>query len=583
MFKVLKRFFAFSGEENRKQFRASIVLGVIDAVFNAFKIPAIMYILMGLLGEEFQTTGHLDRKYIIGGCIILGVSVLINMLLRMKSTMLQTRAGYNSASFKRIDIAQKLRYLPMGYFNEQRVGEITSVATNTMEELGNLATRVVMVTFKGLLETALIIVMIMIFDWRIGLIALAGALLFLLVHHLKQGAGKKDTEDKIRNDATLVGEVMEYIQGIAEVKSYNLYGAQSVRLNAANKAVADSNIRLEKVYFPFIFFGDAILRIAGAVIMITSVSMYLTDNMSLLYCIGMCIMAFTAFGGLESLGVFSSLLHAVDVCVDKASAILNLQDMDIDGKDEQAAGYDIELKDVSFSYDKKKVIDNVSLKIPAGSTLAIVGPSGGGKTTLTRLIARFWDVDEGEVTLGGENIKNFSMDSLMNNFSFVFQNVYLFNDTVENNIKFSNPDASHEEVVAAARKACCEEFINALPEGYDTVIGEGGASLSGGEKQRLSIARAIMKDAPVIILDEATANVDPENEKELTEAIESLTKNKTIIMIAHRLKTVRHADRIIVVADGRIVQQGTHEELMRQEGIYRRFIESREEAVSWKL
>lgn len=205
------------------------------------------------------------------------------------------------------------------------------------------------------------------------------------------------------------------------------------------------------------------------------------------------------------------------------------------------------------------------------------------KTTLCHLIARFWDVDKGNITLGGEDVRSYSMDSLMKNFSFVFQNVYLFQDTIANNIRFGQEDASMEKVIEAAKKACCHDFIMALPDGYETVIGEGGASLSGGEKQRISIARAIMKDAPIIILDEATANVDPENEKELMEAIDALTKEKTIFMIAHRLKTVRNADRILVLDQGRIVQQGRHEELIQQEGIYKRFVESRELAASWKL
>ena len=271
------------------------------------------------------------------------------------------------------------------------------------------------------------------------------------------------------------------------------------------------------------------------------------------------------------------------MCVDKANTILELDTMDIDGKEIKPQNCNIELDHISFSYDRRKIIDDVSLSIPEKTTTAIVGPSGGGKSTLCNLIARFWDVDEGKVTLGGVNVKDYSMNSLMNNFSFVFQTVYLFADTIENNIKFGRQDATHEEVVAAAKKACCHEFISQLPNGYDTVIGEGGSSLSGGQKQRISIARAIMKDAPVVILDEATANVDPENEKDLMDAIEALTKEKTIIMIAHRLKTVRHADQILVVDKGRIVQKGTHEQLMMQDGIYKRFVDAREQAVSWKL
>ena len=271
------------------------------------------------------------------------------------------------------------------------------------------------------------------------------------------------------------------------------------------------------------------------------------------------------------------------MCVDKANAILALDTMDIDGKEIKPETQDIELSHISFSYDRRRIIDDVSLSIPQKTTTAIVGPSGGGKSTLCNLIARFWDVDSGEITLGGVNVKDYSMNSLMENFAFVFQTVYLFADTIENNIKFGRQNASHEEVVEAAKKACCHDFIMKLPDGYDTVIGEGGASLSGGEKQRISIARAIMKDAPVIILDEATANVDPENEKELVDAVDALTKEKTIIMIAHRLKTVRHADQIAVVDKGRIVQRGTHEQLMAQEGIYRRFVAARSQAVSWRL
>ena len=266
-----------------------------------------------------------------------------------------------------------------------------------------------------------------------------------------------------------------------------------------------------------------------------------------------------------------------------ANGILCIKQMDINGENIRPKNRDIHLEHVSFAYENRKIIDDVTLDIKENTTTAIVGPSGGGKTTITSLIARFWDVQEGEVTLGGRNVKDYSFDSLMENFSFVFQRVYLFEDTIANNIRFGRPDAAMEDVVEAAKKASCHDFIMSLPDGYDTVVGEGGATLSGGEKQRIAIARAIMKDAPIIILDEATANVDPENEKELTEAIENLTRSKTIIMIAHRLKTVRHADQIFVVDKGKLVQKGKHEELIKEEGIYRNFIIGRKQAVSWKL
>ena len=344
-----------------------------------------------------------------------------------------------------------------------------------------------------------------------------------------QNAGKKDSEQKVVCDMELVNQIMEYLQGISEVKSYNLLGKQAKRLNDANEACEKINTKMEMVFVPYHFLQSVITKITGAVIVACSAYFYINGTMSAVYAIGMTISAFMLYASLECAGNYSSLLHVVSVCVDKANAILELDTMDIDGKEIQPENYDIRLSNVSFSYDKRKIIDDISLSIPQKTTTAIVGPSGGGKSTLCNLIARFWDVDSGEVTLGGVNVKDYSMNSLMSNFSFVFQSVYLFADTIENNIKFGRQDASHEEVVEAAKKACCHDFISKLPNGYDTVIGEGGATLSGGEKQRISIARAIMKDAPIVILDEATANVDPENEKDLMDAVDALTKEKRLL------------------------------------------------------
>ena len=577
MFEILAKFFKFSGKENENKFKLSIVIGLVEALASAMKIPAIMYVLIGLMSKESM------GKYIIGSIAIMGIAVAVDIICKRFSTVLQTEGGYNASAFTRIKIAEHLRYLPMGYFNSNSIGEISSVTTNTMEVLGDIAARVVMLTTQGILETTMIVLMIFIFDWRIGLISAAGVFIFFVINSIMQKAGKSDSEKKVQCDTELISQIMEYIQGISEVKSYNLLGKQAKRLNDANEACAKINTKMEFLFVPYHFLQSVVIKITGAVIVACSAYFYINGSMSAVYAIGMTISAFMLYSSLECAGNYSSLLHVVSVCVDKANAILELDAMDIDGKEIKPQNCDIKLDHISFSYDKRKIIDDVSLLIPEKTTTAIVGPSGGGKSTLCNLIARFWDVDEGKVTLGGVNVKDYSMNSLMNNFSFVFQTVYLFADTIENNIKFGRQDATHEEVIAAAKKACCHEFISQLPNGYDTVIGEGGSSLSGGQKQRISIARAIMKDAPVVILDEATANVDPENEKDLMDAIEALTKEKTIIMIAHRLKTVRHADQILVVDKGRIVQKGTHEQLMMQDGIYKRFVDAREQAVSWKL
>ena len=340
---------------------------------------------------------------------------------------------------------------------------------------------------------------------------------------------------------------------------------------------------------------------SGVAIMLASLFFYMNGTMPLENCAVMLVCSFMLFTALEAGGNYSALLRIIDIGVKKAQAILDVPTMNIEGSTDiepvepntiarasvgisnPCDNLTLSAKDISFAYDTRKIIDGVSLTIPELTTTVIVGPSGGGKTTLCHLLARFWDVDRGSVTLGGKDVRDYDMDSLMANFSFVFQNVYLFHDTIANNIRFGEPNAPMEKVIAAAKKACCHDFISALPDGYDTVIGEGGASLSGGEKQRISIARAIMKDSPIIILDEATANVDPENERDLMEAIRELTREKTVIMIAHRLKTVRNADQIIVLDKGRIAEQGKHDDLVRLGGIYARFIDSRKKAVSWKL
>lgn len=577
MIQIFRRFFAFSGKENRHKFIRSIFLGVLKAIFEAMKIPAIAVTLHGVL------SGNLTVQHILLSFGIMLLSVAGNAFANYSSTMLQCEAGYGTCADKRIEIAEHLKYLPMGYFNRNSLGYITSVATNSMEALADVATRVVMLVTQGILTTIFVVLMILLFDLRIGGIAVLGVLLYFAVNSLLQKKSKKIAPLKDSSDRKLVEKVLEYVQGVAEVKAYNLTGEKSRALNEAIDENSAANTKAEMAFVPIMFLQNLTAKLLGVVVAIVSVAFYLNGTMELLNAVVMILAAFILFGALDTAGNYSALLRNVDLYVGKAQAVLDMPTMDIDGKDIIPSSYDIDVENAEFSYDKRKIIDGISIHIPQHTTTAIVGPSGGGKTTLCHLISRFWDVDKGCVKLGGVDVREYSMDSLMRNFSFVFQSVYLFQDTIANNIRFGQSDAPMEKVIEAARKACCHDFIMALPDGYDTVIGEGGASLSGGEKQRISIARAIMKDAPIIILDEATANVDPESEQELTAAIEALTKEKTILMIAHRLKTVRHADNILVIDNGRIAQSGTHEQLMEQGGIYRRFVESREQAVGWKV
>lgn len=577
MYKMLMKFFRFCGEKNRKKFYRSVVLGVLEALCSSMKIAAAYFAIKAVLEGDFSFGAF---ALVIG---LMLISTIGKTIITRFSQMLQTEGGYDTCAMKRIEIAEHLRYLPMGYFNDTSLGHITSVTTNTLEQMADIATRAVMMILQGSLTTVVIATGMLIFDWRIGLIGLCGISVFLFVNQFTNKSVAKVANEKLAADRDIVGVVLEYIQGISEIRNYHLVEKNNARLDKAIERKTKNDIRAELAAIPAVGVQMLVCKLTGVAICGASLYFYFDGSMAIHNTIIMLLCSYMIFEMLDMAGIYTALLRIIGKGVDLAEEILNIPQMDIDGEEIHPDNLDMHMEHVSFAYENRKIIDDVTLDIKEKTTTAIVGPSGGGKTTITALLSRFWDVDEGKVTLGGRDVRDYSFDSLMENFSFVFQRVYLFQDTIANNIRFGQPDAPMEKVIEAAKKACCHDFIMALPDGYETIVGEGGASLSGGEKQRIAIARAMMKDAPIIILDEATANVDPENEKELTNAIENLTSEKTIIMIAHRLKTVRHADQILVVDKGRIVQKGKHEDLMNEEGIYRRFIADREQAVSWKI
>ena len=577
MLNILKKFFDFCTPEDRRKFYQSIYLGIIKSFIIALRIPAIGLVLMGLIEKNLS----MQNFWLALGIML--VSTVLNVWITLKITMLQTEAGYHTCAQKRIEIAEHMRYLPMGYFNQNSLGKITSVTTNTLEGLSDVATRVVMMTVQGFLTTGLITVLVFLYDWRVGLVLLVGLVLFLLPNTLMRWQVGKVSDDKYQADIDLVAVVLEYSQGIAEVKNYNLVNRSAKKLSKAIEGKSQLDTKMTLVTSPYIALQGMVTKLTGLFMGLFSIYFYLNGSMELLVTIMMIVSGFMIYENLDGVGSFSSLLRIVDLSVDMVNQVLDIQPMDISGQDIEPKSSRIDLRNVSFSYGNKKIIDRVSLTIPEKTTTALVGPSGSGKTTLCNLIARFWDVDQGSISLDGHDVREYSYDSLIRNFSFVFQSVYLFEDTIANNIRFGKPEASQEEVIEAAKKAACHDFILSLPDGYDTKIGEGGASLSGGERQRISIARAIIKDAPIIILDEATANVDPENEEALMQAIQALTRDKTIIMIAHRLKTVEHADQILVLDQGRIVEQGKHQDLLAKQGIYSKFIQERKTAASWRI
>ena len=576
MIGVFRKIWDFAGTE-QKNICNSILLGFVNAVFHAMQLWALFVVLSALV------EGSKSKETAFAALGIMLLSIAGKIVTQYVSQLQRTHAGYFMVAEKRVYIGDKLKVVPMGFFNQNSLGQLTAVATTTLSDVENAAPVVLVTSLGGFLNSLVFSLTIFLFDWRIGLIVAAGVVLFLYVVSLMEKRSRADIPKRQAAQATLVEKVLETIQGMSVVKAFDLDDAKGKKVDQAIDESCEKNSVLERAVNPYVAAQQVILNLCSAAILFASISFYLNGTLSLVYCLMMMVSSFMVFEQLKTAGSSMANLRITESSISRANEIDSVPVMDDHGRKIVPETHDIELESVDFSYETRPVLQDVSLRILDKTTTAIVGPSGSGKTTLCNLIARFWDVNGGRVSIGGHDVKDYTLDSLMANISMVFQNVYLFNDTIENNIKFGKPNATHDEVVAAAKKACCDDFIDALPDGYNTVVGEGGATLSGGEKQRLSIARAMLKDAPIVIFDEATANVDPENEDRLQAAIEALTRDKTIIMIAHRLKTVRHAGQIVVLDGGRIVQRGTHDELLAQKGIYSDFVGMREKAIGWKL
>ena len=575
MIKTLSKIYQFSGKMQGTMKKA-ILFSVLHSLFDMMSFGALAMVFSGLT-DGFTTS----MIWMIFGITL--ASMLLKIYCSYISDFGKVQIGYFMCAEKRIHIGDRMKYMPMGYFNDHNLGNLTSVVTTTMGDIENNASMVLTNILGGYIHAAIITIVMLCIDWRIGLTILCGILLFTWCIGRLQKKSEMVSPQRQQAQEALVSNVLEYVQGMLIVKSFNLGQNSNSKMRQAILDSKDKNLKLERTFVPYNMLQQIILYGTSILVIVEGLYFYLNGTMALSICLLMTVASFMLFSQLQSAGNTSSLLRLLDVSIDKVNEIDNTPVMDEHGKPINPPNYNIVFDDVSFSYGEHKILDHVSLSIPEKTVTAIVGPSGAGKSTLCNLIARFWDVDDGKITIGGIDVRDYTLDSLLTNISEVFQKVYLFADTIENNIKFGNPAASHNEVVKAAQKACCHDFIMSLPDGYDTVIGEGGATLSGGEKQRISIARAILKDAPIIILDEATSSVDPENENLLMGAISELTKNKTVIMIAHRLKTVRNADQIFVLSGGHIVQTGKHEDLIRQPGIYADFIGIRKKAIGWKL
>lgn len=548
-------------------------------MFGLLPIAAVFLVLIELQNGQ-PITGQ-TWGIVIG---LIAGGLILRMIFKYLVYRLQSTAGFEFVARERIALGDRLRNVPMGFFHDNSVGDITATVTTDLNFLENYSMHILDKVTTGVLSMIVMAGCILAFDWRIGLIFVAGILLsFPIYSHMqKKGKALSAKRQKIQSEA--VAATLEYVQGISVVKSFNMCDKNLSDIEDAYESNAAASYGVERVFTPLNMTYSMVFRISACMIMLCAGILAVGGDLSFANLAVILIASFTIFNPIEVMGQMTTMIRTMDAALDRVERIKQAKKIDENGRDIPLDSFDIGFEHVSFAYENgNPILKDVSFSIPQGSMTAIVGPSGGGKTTITRLIARFWDVQEGSITIGGHDVKEFTCDSLLKNMSMVFQNVYLFHDTIENNIKFGCPDATHEQVVEAAKKACCHDFISALPQGYDTVIGEGGSTLSGGEKQRISIARAMLKDAPIILLDEATASVDPENEVHLQQAISALVKNKTLIVIAHRLSTIRDADQILVVDNGKIVEKGVHAELIQQKGIYQKFWNIRQKARNWKL
>ena len=508
MIEVLRKIWRFAGKE-QGNIRKSMVLGFFYAIFHMFQIAAIYVVVLALVDGSTSAAPAWEAL------ALLLVSILGRAIMNRFSQLQQTHAGYFMAANKRLSMGDKLKRIPMGYFNDQSLGELTGIATTVLDEVESAGAMVLVTILGGLINSAVMLLCVLFWDWRIGLLALAGMALYLLLLSRMEKQSAKIAPKRQRDEARLVEAVLEQLQGMSVIKSFNLTGKGDKRIRHALEDSRENNLAVEKLFTPYIWAQEMALHLFSVVILAAAVWLYLNGSLSLANALMAVIISFLIFSQIQSAGSGVSALRLVGSSIDHANQVDGIPEMDQDGAQLHPEAHDIVFDHVDFSYGSRPILKDVSLTIPDRTTTAIVGPSGSGKTTLCNLIARFWDVEGGRVAIGGRDVREYTLESLMDQVSMVFQRVYLFHDTIENNIKFGCPNATHEQVMDAAKKACCHDFISALPEGYDTVIGESGATLSGGEKQRISIARCLLKDAPIVIFDEATANVDPENEDQL--------------------------------------------------------------------
>lgn len=581
MFHSIKRLLHWAGG-----YRKRLYLGCLCSFLSVWctAIPIMIAAwTLGLVIADFRGENSLEWNIIWLSLFGIVISIFLRYIFSYWKAKLQESIGYEIAAEERLKIGNVLKRVSLGYFSKNSTGDILTAITGDLSSLELQGMKLIDAIVNGYINLLAIVIILLIVCPMAALTSLVGAILSALALNGISKKSRKNAPAKQISQERITDASLEYIHGLPIVKSFGQEGASIEEWKTACEKHKNINLKIMHGFVPNNCLHLLALKIASVLLILISGIFTIQGNLTISIFLLIAMFAFMIFGAVENMNDSVHMLGLIDTSMDKLENIENAEFIDESGRDFSIASYNIDFTDVSFGYGEIEVLHNLSFQIPQNTTTAIVGPSGSGKSTICNLITRFYDVNSGSVKIGGHDVREFTCDSLLKNISMVFQNVYLFNDTIRNNIKFGKSDATEDEIIEAAKKACCHDFIMALPEGYDTMIGEGGSSLSGGEKQRISIARAILKNAPIILLDEATASIDPENEHLIQQAISELIQGKTIVTIAHRLATIENADQILVVDHGKIVQKGTHDQLIQQKGIYRSFINIRERAEGWSI
>lgn len=575
MIRTIKTLWVFS-EHQHKTFAITLIMSLVRAFIGVTQFMAIMLAVDVIINDAKVEPAI--TKIIILAVLCAAGSFATSYYEHSGSVAV----GFYMTSDKRIGLGDFLKRLPLGFFSDNTSGEIVATLTTTLSGIETGAAMAMITTVSGIFSSFAMFVAVCFYEWHVGVITGIGMAVYLLTVDLQMRVSEKNAPFLQKAQSKLAAATLTFLQGIKVTKTFSVKEGND-ELNEAIKGSEDANINLTNKTMPSQFLSRFVIAIFEIMIIACTLWQHNEGNISLVKTIMLLVFSFVVYISLNQAGSVLSMIGLLDSGLKAIGEVEASEQMKWSDKPLPMGNNEISLESVSFSYGNNEVLHNVSATIKENSLTAIIGPSGSGKTTLCELIPRFHDIDSGSIKIGGADIRDVDYEELMRRISMVFQRVYLFEDTIYNNIAFGKPDASIDDVRAAAKAARCDEFIEALPNGYNTVLDEGGSSLSGGEKQRISIARAILKDSPIIIMDEATAALDAENEHEILAAIEALTQNKTVIMIAHRIKSIRNADHIIAIKDGRVIQDGNPNELSKQDGLYRDFLRSREEISGWTI